>query len=110
MSVESAKAFLEKFQNDEAFRKQLKGSGSQEEAEGVHKAAGFELTEEECKEAAQKDESLSEEDLNDVSGGGTGAQDSAMERELQAQMAVMFHAPKYPMSPIKIDPPSRGGE
>jgi predicted ribosomally synthesized peptide with nif11-like leader len=112
MSVESAKAFLQKFQSDEPFRKQLKGAGSKEEAEAVLKEAGFEFTEEECKEASQKDESLSEEDLKDVSGGGTEHQDSAMDQELQAQLSVMFGRRTPPISPIQIDPipPSQGGE
>ncbi|MDP6958659.1 MAG: Nif11-like leader peptide family natural product precursor [Planctomycetota bacterium] len=106
MSVESAKAFLEKFENEEAFRKELKGAGSQEEVAGVIKAAGFEFTQEEWKEASQKDEILSEDQLKSASGGVENAPVNQNDSEMQAQIGLLFGGQRPPISPINLLPPS----
>ncbi len=77
MSVESAKAFLEKFGKDEGFRAQVEGAANDEDRRALVKAAGYEFTAEEMKTALGDKEmkaavghELSEEELAGVSGGG----------------------------------------
>ena len=69
MSIESAKAFLEKIKNDEDFRKSVRKIATAEERMEFVKGAGFDFTKEDM--ATLKDE-LSESDLDGVSGGSWG--------------------------------------
>ncbi len=66
MSIESAKAFLERVKNDEDFRKELEGKTSVEERMKFAKAQGFDFTKEEICELA---DSLSDEELDAVAAG-----------------------------------------
>ena len=66
MSIESAKAFLERVKNDEDFRKELEAQASAEERIKFVKAQGFDFTKEEID--SQKEE-LSDEELEAVAGG-----------------------------------------
>ncbi len=67
MSIESAKAFLERVENDEDFRKELKGKTSVEERIKFAKAQGFDFTKDEFRELR---DSLSDEQLDAVAWGG----------------------------------------
>ena len=67
MSIESAKAFLERIKTDEDFRKSVGKIATSEERMEYVKGAGFDFTNGEI--ATLKDE-LSAEDLNEVSAGG----------------------------------------
>ena len=69
MSIESAKAFLERMKNDEEFRDSVGESDTAEERQEYVKKAGFGFTMEEI--ATVKDE-LSDDDLEQVAGGGSG--------------------------------------
>ncbi len=66
MSIESAKAFLERIKNDEDFKKELEEPASAEERINFVKAQGFDFTKEEIN--LLKGE-LSDEELDVVSGG-----------------------------------------
>ncbi len=66
MSIESAKAFMEKMRDDEDFRNSVGEIGTAEERLEYVKKAGFDFTKDEI--ANLKDE-LSEEDLEKLSGG-----------------------------------------
>ncbi len=66
MSIESAKAFLERVKNDEDFRKELEGQASVEERIEFAKAQGFDFTNDEIREVR---ECLSDEELKEVAGG-----------------------------------------
>ncbi len=67
MSIESAKAFLERVKNDEDFRKELEGHASVEGRKKFAKAQGFDFTEEEGREVR---ESLGEDELEAISAAG----------------------------------------
>ncbi len=67
MSIESAKAFLERVKNDEDFRLELEGKTSLEERIKFAKAQGFDFTKDEISEVT---DSLSDEQLDAVAGGG----------------------------------------
>ena len=67
MSIESAKAFLERVGNDEDFRKELEGKTSVEERIKFAKAQGFDFTKGEVRECM---ESLSDEQLDAIAAGG----------------------------------------
>ncbi len=72
MSVESAKAFLKKFSEDSQFKAEFEGKDEEGRRQMV-KNAGFEFTKEEIKEAAGVGEGeLSDEELENVAGGGVG--------------------------------------
>lgn len=49
MTIESAKAFVERVKNDEEFAKQIAGAKSREERAEIAKAEGFDFTPEEGK-------------------------------------------------------------
>ncbi len=66
MSIESAKAFLERVENDEDFKKELEGQASVEERMKYAKAQGFDFTTEEIREVSEK---LSELQLDVIYGG-----------------------------------------
>ena len=70
MSIESAKAFLERVENDEDFRKELVDRTSAEERMKFAKAQGFDFIKEEID--SLKDE-LSDDDLDAVAGGWCGS-------------------------------------
>jgi predicted ribosomally synthesized peptide with nif11-like leader len=65
MSLESAKAFFERFKSDEAFRNSLKDA-DEDQTKAILEQAGFEFTQEEYDEVTAQ---LSDEDLGMVSGG-----------------------------------------
>ena len=69
MSIESAKAFLERVRNDEDFQKELVDRTSAEERIKFAKAEGFDFTKEEIN--SLKDE-LSEDELKGIAGGKGG--------------------------------------
>ena len=66
MSIESAKAFLERIKNDEDFRKSVGEIATSKERMEYVKGAGFDFTKDEI--ANLKDE-LSDDDLENVAGG-----------------------------------------
>jgi predicted ribosomally synthesized peptide with nif11-like leader len=66
MSIESAKAFLERMRNDEDFRKSVEEIATAEERMEYVKEAGFDFTKDEI--ASHKDE-LTEEELVKAAGG-----------------------------------------
>ncbi len=66
MSIESAKAFLERIKNDEELRNKLKAVESKEERTKVAKAEGLDCTEDEWKEVSAE---LSEQELDHILGG-----------------------------------------
>lgn len=67
MSVESAKAFVKKMKTDEDFYKKVNGCKDAEERKAFVKKGGFDFTAEELKKVS---ESLSDEELDAVAGGG----------------------------------------
>jgi len=66
MSLESAKAFLDKLKHDEKFREQCTNAASHEERRKLVKAAGFDFT---TAELDQVSGELSLEELEQVVGG-----------------------------------------
>jgi predicted ribosomally synthesized peptide with nif11-like leader len=66
MSIESAKAFLERVKNDEDFRKETEEQASAEERIKFVKAQGFDFTKEEIDSLKSE---LSDEELDAVAGG-----------------------------------------
>ena len=71
MSVEQAKAFIEKLNSDEIFLNQIAGAGSDEARLQMAKEAGFEFSTEELTSVIDQftSEELSEEELDAVAGG-----------------------------------------
>ncbi len=74
MSIESAKAFLERVKDDEDFRKELVDRTSAEERMKFAKAQGFDFTKEEIDSI--KDE-LSDDQMDAVAGGNGCPGDSS---------------------------------
>ena len=74
MSVEQAKAFIEKLDSDKTFLSQVAGAGSDEARLELAKAAGFEFTAEELAGAIGESggEELSDDELEAVAGGYEG--------------------------------------
>ena len=66
MSVENAKAFLERVINDDDFRKSVGEIATAEERMEFVKGAGFDFTKEEIKSVQDE---LSDDDLGKVAGG-----------------------------------------
>lgn len=66
MSVESAKAFIEKMKTDEGFAKKIKECSDNEARMAFAKESGFNFTVEEIKLEGE----LSDDDLDAVAGGG----------------------------------------
>ncbi len=66
MSIESAKAFLERVKNDEDFAEECVRLASPEERMKFAKAQGFDFTGDEMYEV---NDSLTEEELDEVAGG-----------------------------------------
>ncbi len=69
MSIESAKAFMEKVATDEDFRKEVGEIATTGERVAYVKAAGFDFTMEEFERVSSNRE-LSVEELDPVAGGG----------------------------------------
>ena len=72
MSVENAKAFLERLNSDENFRNQMASADNNEARLQIAKEAGLELSTEELSSIIDQltSEELSEEELDTVAGGG----------------------------------------
>ncbi len=70
MSIESAKAFLERMKTDEDFRKEVGEIATAEERMAFVTAAGFDFTKEELKNVQEKMQ-LTDDELELV-GGGVG--------------------------------------
>ncbi|MCP4414483.1 MAG: Nif11-like leader peptide family natural product precursor [Gammaproteobacteria bacterium] len=68
MSIESAKAFMERMKNDENFRKEVGKKSSPEERMAFVTAAGFDFTKEELDTVPAKLQ-LTDEELERLSGG-----------------------------------------
>ena len=66
MSIESAKAFLERIKNDEDFAKIVGELGTTEQRMEFAKKAGFDFT---MEEIAMLDDDISDDELNAVAGG-----------------------------------------
>ena len=66
MSMESAKAFVEKVKSDDEFSKRVARAASREERAEIAKAEGFDFTPEELKSVTEE---LSVEELEMVAGG-----------------------------------------
>jgi predicted ribosomally synthesized peptide with nif11-like leader len=66
MSIESAKAFVERMKTDEDFAKNVTECPDNEARKTFVKAAGFDFTMDEVKEVASE---LTEEELDGVAGG-----------------------------------------
>jgi predicted ribosomally synthesized peptide with nif11-like leader len=67
MSIESAKAFLERVENDEDFKNSVGEITTTEERMEFVKKAGFDFTKEEIEKHTSE---LSDEELDNVAGGG----------------------------------------
>lgn len=67
MSIESAKMFLEKIKNDEAFKNKVASLDSKEKRVDFIKAEGFDFTEEEFNQVRRE---LTPEALDEAAGGG----------------------------------------
>ncbi len=68
MSIESAKAFVEKLKIDEEWRNELDAVETNEEREAMAKAAGFDFTLDEFHKVRYE---LSDDELSAVAGGGS---------------------------------------
>ncbi len=66
MSIENAKALLERVKNDAEFRSKMEAAGSKEERTRLAQAEGFYCTEDEWNKATNE---MSDEELVQVSGG-----------------------------------------
>ncbi|MCP4623632.1 MAG: Nif11-like leader peptide family natural product precursor [bacterium] len=66
MSTESAKAFIERVENDEDFRKELEERASEEERMIFAKARGFDFTKDEIDELK---DALTDDLMGNVAGG-----------------------------------------
>ena len=66
MSIENAKAFLERMKNDEEFRNSVGEIATAEERMEYVKGAGFDFTKEEIKSVQDE---LSDDELENISGG-----------------------------------------
>ena len=71
MSVEQAKAFMEKLDSNKSFLKEIAGAGSDEDRLQLAQKAGFEFTTGELASAMEESasEELSEDELETVAGG-----------------------------------------
>ncbi|QNI55214.1 nif11-like leader peptide domain protein [Synechococcus sp. BIOS-E4-1] len=83
MSLEQLKAFLAKVKDDSNLQKKLKAAKSPDDVVGIAKEHGHEFT-------ADKIEELSQEELEGVSGGGTGMGAEFGCRQLQRYSIKIF--------------------
>ncbi len=72
MSIESARAFFKRFNEDEAFRASLESSNCKEGRAGIIKQAGYDFTEDEINEVMSEPQELDLDDLEAVAGGVGG--------------------------------------
>ena len=68
MSEEQLKAFLEKVKADTSLQEQLKAAADSDAVLTIAKEAGFKISADDLKNAAQSE--ISEEELENVAGGG----------------------------------------
>ena len=66
MSIESAKAFIERLKTDEDFRQRVQDAEDREARRALAKAEGFDFGEEDIKSASEE---LSDDDLDFIAGG-----------------------------------------
>ena len=66
MSIESAKAFIERMKTDEAFAKQVESQKDKEERMKFVSEQGFNFSEQEVQQVAKE---ISDDDLENVAGG-----------------------------------------
>lgn len=69
MSIESAKAFVERMLKDQEFATQINACRTMDEVQNIAKTAGFDFTESELHECHTQ---LAEDELGAVTGGGDG--------------------------------------
>ncbi len=67
MSIESAKAYIERLKTDEEFRELMKDAADKEARIALVKAEGFDFSEEDIKAVESE---LSDDELDEVAGGG----------------------------------------
>ena len=67
MSIESAKAFIERMETDEEFSERVKSVADQDERSALVKTEGFDFSTEDIKAVKS---GLSDEELDGISGGG----------------------------------------
>ena len=72
MSEDQLKSFLEKVKADTSLQEKLKAAADAEAALTIAKEAGFAITAEDIQSMQSRVE-LSEDEVEDVAGGGTGA-------------------------------------
>ncbi len=72
MTIESAKAFLERMKNDEGFRKECSKKSSPEDRMKFVKESGFDFSTEEFEHVKSE---LGEDELEAIGGGGTSGED-----------------------------------
>lgn len=68
MSIESAKACIERMKTDEDFAKQVGGCKDADTRMAIVRAAGYEFTPEEIRKVSEE---LTDDELDDVAGGCT---------------------------------------
>ena len=92
MSVEQAKAFIEKMNSDETFLTQVAGADSNEARFQLAKASGFDFTVEELAVAADDDssEELTEEELESVAGGGAYIKFDGIDGEIFKKLSKKY--------------------
>jgi predicted ribosomally synthesized peptide with nif11-like leader len=73
MSIEAAKSFIERMKTDEEFAKKVTACKDIEERKTLIQQAGFDFTASEFKEVSQV---LSDDDLENVAGGGGALKNS----------------------------------
>lgn len=78
MSLSSAKEFIEKVKADQAFRENFESTEDKDARLKLLEKEGFYFTEAECRQAIAEDEGeLSDDQLDNVSGGAGGPQGQA---------------------------------
>ncbi len=72
MSEEQLKAFLEKVKGDTSLQEKLKAAADADAVAAIAKEAGFMISADDLKNAADEFEKVSEEELENVAGGNRG--------------------------------------
>ena len=72
MSLEDAKGFVKKIGEDKEFEKKVSDAPDNETRLKLAKEAGFDFTPEELAASLKEERELSDEDLENVAGGGIG--------------------------------------
>ena len=73
MSEEQLKAFLDNVKVDTELQEKLKGAADADAAVAIALSAGFAITAEDIQSMQSESEDLSEDELERISGGGSGA-------------------------------------